>query len=128
MLSLKRLTRKHNLQLRISVMYFRLSKLGTLWCVVYLSLFLAAVIFAQLTIKDSPLAALYILIFTFPWSYISTALLFLMGLNDSISTNVSLMMFVFYAIVNATILYYLCFKYEKRRNKQGAKSEPPINK
>jgi membrane protein implicated in regulation of membrane protease activity len=109
-------------------MNFRFSKLGTKCCFAYLALFIVALIFAKLTIEDSPLASIYIVALTFPWSYVITILLFVLDLIDSISTNVKLMMFVFYAIINATIIYYLFYKYEKRRNKQGAKSGPPINK
>lgn len=103
-------------------MYFRLSKLGANFCLVYLALFLVAFIFAKLTISDSPLSALYIMILTFPWSYIDTIILFLLGVIDAISTNVKLIMLVVYAIINVTILYYLCYKYEKRRNNQRTKS------
>jgi len=109
-------------------MYFRVSKLGTICCVVYLSLFLVALIFAKLTIKDSPLSAIYVGLLTFPWSYIDTIILFLLGIINTISTNIKLMMLVFYAIINASILYYLFDKYEQRRNNQKAKNEASINK
>ena len=109
-------------------MNFRLSKLGTIYCLIYFSLFLAALMLAKLYIKETPFASIYIFILTFPWSYIVNILSFEVDLIDSISTNIKLMMFVFYAIINATIIYYICCNYEKRRNKQKAKNEAPINK
>ena len=96
----------------------RISRLGTICGILYLLVFLIALGFAIIMIEDSPLAAIHILILTFPWSYIFTILLFVVGLNDSISINVSLMMFLFYAIGNASIIYYLFSKYEQRKNRQ----------
>jgi len=101
-------------------MHFRISKLGTICCAVYLSLFFVALIFAKLTIKDSPLSAIYIGLLTFPWSYITIIILFILDTIDSISTNTKFMIFVFYAIINASIIYYLFDKYEKRRKNRGA--------
>ena len=106
-------------------MYLRLSKLGSIFCLIYFILFLLAFIYARFTINESPLAAIYIMILTFPWSYITTALLFFLNIIDTMSTSLKLIISIIFAIINASILYYLFDKYEKEETIRRQKAERP---
>jgi len=97
-------------------MLFRFSKLGIKYSLLYLALFLVAFIYAKLTISESPLSSIFIMILTFPWSYISIILLFVLNIIDTISTGTKLMMMLGYAIINTVILYYFIYKkFEKSK-------------
>ena len=103
----------------IIIMNNRFSKLGIICCSVYLSLFLVALMITILAVKESALVAIYMIILTFPWSFIwgliIIILYFFLDVYDP-STNVSIIILSFFSIVNTVILYKICVKYEKRRN------------
>jgi len=112
-------------------MNYGFSRLGAIFTGFYLLLFLVALIFAKLTIKDSPLAAIYIMILTFPWSFIwgciSIIFLFL-NFNIPLSTNIKFLLFTFFAIINTIILYYfLSRKENKPREPVDENKEDKIN-
>jgi len=94
-----------------------LSRLGAKFAGFYLLLFLVALIFAKLTIKDSPLAAIYIMVLTFPWSFIwgCISIIFLFfNFNIPISNNIKFLLFTFFAIINTAVLYYFLSLKEKK--------------
>ena len=97
-------------------MNFRFSKSALVYSLIYLLLFIGSLIYARLFIKESPLAGIYMLILTFPWSFLTTILFFVFDITDVISTNTKFMMDTFYAIINTIIIYYLFYKREDQKS------------
>lgn len=95
-------------------MNFRFSRTASIFSLIYLLLFIASLIYAILFIQESPLAALYVVILTFPWSFLTAILLLVLDIYDVISTNMRFMMDTLYATINAVIIYYLVCRGEKQ--------------
>ena len=97
-------------------MNFRFSKSALVYSLIYLLLFIGSLIYARLFIKESPLAALYVVILTFPWSFLTTILFFVFDITDVISTNTKFMMDTFSAIINTIIIYYLVCREKNQKS------------
>jgi hypothetical protein len=93
-------------------MKFQKSKIGLKFTTIYVALVIAAIVF-YLNVGNDGLSSLYIMILTFPWSYLETILWVILGVMDSVSEFIKILTLIFYAIINTFVLYYLISMAEK---------------
>jgi len=106
MLSLERDTIKFGYFKELLVMKFQKSGIGLKYSTIYIVLVIAALIF-YIKVDSDGLSSLYIMLLTFPWSYLETILWAVLGVMDSISEFIKILTLIFYAIINTFIIYYL---------------------
>lgn len=83
------------------------SKTGLIFATTYLLLVLAALMFLFLMLRKTAFAGVYILVLTFPWSFVIFWILDLLGVIDSVFLVIKVLIFIICAILNASILYYM---------------------
>ncbi len=81
----------------------------------YLLLVLIALVFTLIVMKESALAGIYLLVLTMPWSFMTTALLDKLHIQDSIPIAIKLGILIAEAFVNASILYCIGAMIEKTK-------------
>jgi hypothetical protein len=97
-------------------MKLHFTKLGFKICIIYLLLFIASFILLISGSEESPLIASYALLLTLPWSFIDTFLLYFLGLIDSVPMYYQNLLLVLYASINAIILYFIGYLFDKRKS------------
>src|SRR4030042_3630128 len=93
------------------------SKKALIFVNIYVILVIAAFIFFISFISKDALASLYIMILTFPWSYLEAIIWTFLNVTDSISEITKISTLIYYAFVNTFILYYLVSRTEKSYKK-----------
>ena len=89
------------------------SKLGIIFVQIYAILVIVAFLFLILMIKKTAFAGVYLVLLTLPWSIFLSRLLDFYGIQDSVPIIVKLVLFIFFALPNALILYCIGVKFEK---------------
>ena len=91
------------------------SKLGIIFVQIYAVLVIVAFLFLILMIKKTAFAGLYLGLLTLPWSIFLSRLLDSYGIQDSIPIIIKIILFIFCALPNALILYYIGTKIERKK-------------
>lgn len=83
------------------------NKVGLALALVYLSMVIAALIFALVNLTKSAFAGVYLVTLTIPWSFAFSAILDRLGILDSVPIVLKFLIFILFAIINASLIYFI---------------------
>lgn len=84
------------------------NKVCLAFTLVYLSMVLAALLFAVVNLTKTAFAGFYLVALTVPWSFAFTAILDKLGIQDSVPILLKFLIQILFAVINASLIYFIC--------------------
>lgn len=102
-------------------------RMGIIVVSCYMALVALALLYFVNRSSDTPLASLFIMALTFPWSYLTTIILLLLGVVDETSLRIKVAILLLCSLINAGVLYFLIVRKNHISTVESAKGNDQVN-